>query len=147
MPGIYYVRGHQDFFMLLYPQEGYSLENMRVVTGSVRMDNDGGTEITRNVDGTITVIFRDVTEPLDVMYNSILYTGNAPVTGSPAIWSEGSTLYVQASSQQSVLKIYTLTGQIYKRQDIGVGRTSITLPAGMYIIMLDDGLRQKIVIR
>jgi hypothetical protein len=44
--------------------------------------------------------------------------------------------------------IYTLTGQTYKQQKVaGGGRAAIPLPSGMYIVTLDDGLRQKVIIR
>ncbi|MDR3194488.1 MAG: T9SS type A sorting domain-containing protein, partial [Tannerella sp.] len=155
--GVYYVRGHYDFFMILYPREGYTLNNLRIVTGSAPLDEGGGTEMLRQADGSITVTFHNVVEPLDIQYLGVERladvesggVGVSPVEdGVRAIWSEGGRLYVELpSGDRSTVKIYGLTGQLYRQQEITGGRTSFPLAPGMYIVSLNDGLRQKIIIR
>jgi hypothetical protein len=149
MPGNYYVEGHKDFYLILYPQEGYTLDNLKVITGTKRFDEGIDLDITRNANGSLTIIFRQITEPMSLVFTGIVPTGNiATPDALRTVWSEGGVLYVQtATGQSAVLTVYTLMGQIYKQQEVGGGKTAIALPPGMYIVALDAGLRQKVVIR
>ncbi|MDR3269763.1 MAG: T9SS type A sorting domain-containing protein [Tannerella sp.] len=155
-PGLHYVHSHQDFTLLLYPKEGYTLRNLRIETGSVEMDNRGGTEIRRQMDGPVTVTFHSVIEPLNIEYLDVerivdVELGGVSVSaveGLRAIWSEGGYLYVELPrGDRAVLKLYTLTGQLYRQQEITGGRTSLPLVPGMYIVSLNDGLRQKVIVK
>ncbi|MDR3260859.1 MAG: T9SS type A sorting domain-containing protein, partial [Tannerella sp.] len=146
-PGIYYVESRRDFSVTLYPQEGYTLDFLRVFTGARTQDEEGNMETVHNADGSLTVTFHYVVEPLKVLYMNVFFTGNGSIDTAPVLWSEAGTLYIQ-TPQAVAVKIYTLTGQTYKQQKVaGGGRAAIPLPPGMYIVTLDDGLRQKVIIK
>jgi hypothetical protein len=147
VPGVYYVESRRDFSVTLYPQEGYTLDYLKVLTGARVQDEEGHTEIAYNPDGSLTVTFHDVIESLKVQYLNLLYTANGLIDDVPLLWSGVGTLYIQ-TSQSVAVKIYALTGRIYKQQQVaGGGRTAIPLPSGMYIVTLGDGLRQKVIVR
>ncbi|MDR3261758.1 MAG: T9SS type A sorting domain-containing protein, partial [Tannerella sp.] len=146
-PGVYYVESRRNFSVTLSPQEGYTLDFLRVFTGARTQDEEGSMETVYNADGSLTVTFHSVIEPLKVWYMNVFFTGNGSIDAAPVLWSDAGTLYIQ-TSQAVAVKIYTLTGQVYKQQKVvGGGKTAIPLPPGMYIVTLNDGLRQKVIIR
>jgi hypothetical protein len=149
-PGRHYVNSRQDYTIEFVPvSRNYSLENIAVTSGSVYQDVLGGMLLVRNADGTVSVTFRYVLEPLLVNLTGVLYVdipdANADIDKN-AIWSNENRMYVR-TAQAGVLKVYTLIGQLYKQQEVVAGETSIPLPKGMYFVTLNDEVRQKIVIK
>ena len=64
--------------MTLIPANGYSLKYIRIKTGAkIRDEIQGGIRITHNEDGTVTVLFSKVTEPLNIQL-----TGVSPVSNT-----------------------------------------------------------------
>jgi hypothetical protein len=60
--------------------------------------------------------------------------GNEAFT-APAIWSYGNSLHVR-TPQPAALKVYTLSGALFRRQTLPAGETSISLPQGTYIVKI-----------
>jgi hypothetical protein len=147
--GIHFVESHHDFTIAIFPQEGYTLSEMRILSGSTLIDDDGRMNITRNENGSVTLVFREVNEPLtNISLTGIarMTSGNEVVDPGYRLWADRHQLHVQAA-QPAELNIYTVAGHLYKRQEIAAGKTEILLPQGLYIVTLNNVIRQKITIR
>ena len=142
--GIYYAASQSNFVITFSPEDGYSMKYVKVTTGSIWMDEQGGLEVTHNADGSITVTCQRVTSPLDIILTNVSPVGNDSVDKT-AIWTHKNNLYVK-TSEDCLLKIYTLNGELFKEQTLQSGATDLTLPQGIYIVTLDNGTTQKIVI-
>ncbi|MDR0757339.1 MAG: IgGFc-binding protein [Tannerella sp.] len=146
-PGVYYVKANSNFTFRLTPDEGRSLEHTELTTGSVRQDERGYMEVTENANGARTYIFHDITEPLKIRVTGVT---NATPQGTDetgdglSIWSAAGHVYVEAPSE-TVLRVYTLAGslQIHRRVS---GRTALPLPSGLYIVVTEDGRRQRVIV-
>jgi hypothetical protein len=63
------------------------------------------------------------------------------------IWSAENTLYVRTNTFGSIIKIYRINGMLYKQYIILTeGMTFIELPKGIYIVTINNGTGQKIII-
>jgi hypothetical protein len=63
----------------------------------------------------------------------------------PTIWSHGNTLHIR-TPQPATLKIYTLTGALFRQQTLPAGETAIPLPPGTYLVQIEKTVK-KILIR
>ena len=144
--GTYYVIGHEDFMLILYPKEGYSLENLDIKTGSVYQDELGNMEITHNPDGSVTIIFHAITEPLNIVINGVSPVANELIDSSYALWTENNLLHVKTTTA-GTLKVYNQTGSLIKQQELSAGDASVSLSQGLYIVTFNDGSQQKIVVK
>lgn len=69
----------------------------------------------------------------------------ASTTGS-RIWAAGQQIHMLSQKSQSA-RIYNLFGQLKKQMIIGEGEEVVTLPSGIYLVVLEDGTRQKVNIK
>ncbi len=144
--GIYQVIGHKNnFSMTLMPEDGYSLENVIITTGSKWQDEKGGMQKTMNKDGSVTVIFRDVMKPLNVQLSGIVSTASLSVEDVGTLWTAEGCLHIQTDRPRR-LQIYTVMGTLSYQQNIPVGKVTVPLAKGLYIIKLDDKV-QKVVVK
>jgi hypothetical protein len=143
-PGVYYLPAHQDFTFRLTPREDHTLAYAEVTTGSVWQDERGYMEVTEEADGAKTYVFHDVVDQLKIRVTGVIPSGVGEAEAM-AIWAESGRLYVQTPSEV-VLRVYTLTGRLQLYQTVQPGRTSVSLPAGMYIVAPDGGMRQRVII-
>ena len=132
--------------MTLIPSEGYSLDYITITTGSIYQDEMGGKVVTHNPDGSVTIVFKEVSDPLDVKISGVSPTENVSIENGYAIYAKDGSLYVQ-STQESTLNIYSVAGQLVKQQNISAGTTTIPLSQGVYIVTMNNGAKQKIVIK
>jgi hypothetical protein len=144
--GVYYVDAHTNFVVVLKPKSGYSLDQIRVTAGSNRSEEDPGTRLQRNNDGTITVTFVSVSEPIYVNISGerSIDAINSIESGY-AVWSERGVLHVRTGSA-AMLKVYNVAGSTVKQTAIQAGQTNISLSQGIYFVTLDDGVRVKVVV-
>ncbi|MDR1335889.1 MAG: T9SS type A sorting domain-containing protein, partial [Tannerella sp.] len=146
--GMHYVESRRDFTFTVIPADGYTLENIRISSGSELTDREKTTLIPQ-ADGSLTVTFHEVNEPLHVTVENVVQvtTGSGGVDRAFVLWAGGDRLHVQAS-EPAELQVYTTAGRLYDRRTVAAGRTEIPLPKGLYIVTLNgDGVRHKIVIR
>jgi hypothetical protein len=61
------------------------------------------------------------------------------------IWSAAGELYV-SSTQPVEIEIYSISGQLVKQQTFGIGKTSVILPNGIYIVKAGNTV-EKIAVR
>ncbi|MDR2920883.1 MAG: hypothetical protein LBV72_16175 [Tannerella sp.] len=144
--GLYWIGGHDSYVLTLYPKEGYSLKDIKITTGSKRQDEDGGMLVVYNEDGSVTVTFREVTEPIDVQITGISPVSNDIIDSSYAIWTDNNRLHIR-TTKAGILKVYTLTGAMLKQQELTEGEISFPLSQGIYIVTFNDGSQQKVVVK
>ena len=143
--GIHYIESQKDFTMTLTPVEGYSLKYIQVKTDSKIRDEQGGIRITHNEDGTVTLVFPKVTEPLNIQLSGVSPVSNISIDHGYAIRAEEGVLHIRTAKATDV-QIYSLTGQLVHRARIAEGQTSIPLAQGVYIVSIEGLARQKVVI-
>ena len=144
--GIHYADAQADYTVTFYPKEGYTLDNMTITTGSDWQDNQGGMELVKNPDGSVTATFQKVSNPLDIKIGGVSPTANEAIEGTSIVWTADGNLYVQTSESKE-LHVYTVTGQLLKQQTVAAGTTVVPLAQGVYVITLDNGAKQKIVVK
>lgn len=71
-------------------------------------------------------------------------TGIEDVNGKIKVYSNNKTLFIQATDA-SQLTIYTTNGLVHKQEDIPVGTTKMKLPAGMYIVKINEEIFKIII--
>ena len=72
---------------------------------------------------------------------------NETIFSEKTIWSYSGNLYVRIS-KPSTLRVYSVDGMLVKQaNNLGTGAYEFPLPKGIYIVTLDNGLAEKIVIR
>ncbi|MDR1116467.1 MAG: T9SS type A sorting domain-containing protein, partial [Tannerella sp.] len=64
------------------------------------------------------------------------------------IWSAGDEAFIRTSRTGSIVRIYTTDGVMHEQHTIlSAGTTKIRLEPGVYIVTLNNGTGQKILIR
>ncbi|MDR1223523.1 MAG: DUF11 domain-containing protein [Tannerella sp.] len=85
-------------------------------------------------------------------YANDLHTGRETVepptfTPEDKIWASGDELYVRTSKPGAIIRIYSPDGILHRLQTIvAAGETRIKLPYGIYIVTLNNGAGQKVMI-
>lgn len=142
--GIHYVVSHKHFTITFIPEEGYTLENMKIKTGSKWQDEMGGMRKVINKDGSVTVTFFDVFEPLDIRLSGVVPTSSYPIDDASAVWADRGLLYVKADRSR-LLEIYTVMGTLLHSRNIDAGETMIPLSRGLYIVKIDNMIQKVLV--
>ena len=135
--GLHYIKSQRDFQMTLTPAKGYSLKYIQVKTGSKKRDEEqGGIRMTHNADGTVTLVFPKVTEPLNIQLTGVSPVANVSIDHGYALRTEDGALHIR-TAQATDVQVYSLTGQPVHRARIAEGEISIPLAQGVYIVTLD----------
>jgi hypothetical protein len=72
---------------------------------------------------------------------------NESIFSEKAIWSYSGNLYVRIS-KPTTLRVYSLDGMLVKQENnLGTGAYQFPLPKGVYIVTLDNGSTEKVIIR
>jgi hypothetical protein len=91
----------------------------------------------------LNVLVSNITTDIRI---SIRFTTSIKEVDVPSIWSSDNTLTI-TSSAAGLAKIYSIRGSLVKEFAYREGSTSITLPAGIYIVTLHNGSNNKIIIK
>lgn len=143
--GIHSVNSKQDFTMTITPDEGYTLDELEITTGSKWQDKEGGMKKTKNPDGSMTVVFRYVTEPLNVQLSGVKPTANQLIQEYAAVWAGKDCVHIR-TDRPVMVQIYTVMGTLSHRQQLLAGEITLPLPRGLYIVKIDQ-MVQKVVIK
>ena len=141
--GQHFVISMRDFVFTLTMTGARIGQKPVVTTTRTSIPDSEGVVIEKTGENTYTIRIRQVQENI---YVSISFaTGNADLsTGN--IWAYQGNLHVKTNKASSMLTIYNFAGQLFKQQQLAEGETVIALPQGTYIVTLDEGEQQKIVI-
>ncbi|MGP1420102.1 MAG: hypothetical protein ACTTKI_00730 [Tannerella sp.] len=143
--GIHSVSSKQDFTMTITPDEGYTLDELEITTGSKWQDKEGGMKKTKNPDGSMTVVFRYVTEPLNVQLSGVKPTANQLIQEYAAVWAGKDCVHIR-TDRPVMVQIYTVMGTLSHRQQLLAGEITLPLPRGLYIVKIDQ-MVQKVVVK
>ncbi|MDO4703128.1 hypothetical protein [Tannerella sp.] len=144
--GFHYVRSQSTFTLVLTPEPGYTLEGLKVTTGSKSQDELGFMKVTHNADGTVTVQFRHVIDPLKVRLTGVSPVSNISVEQADEVWSSNGVLYVRTGSPKDVY-VYSLTGQLLHKLASSPGERTLSVSRGVYIVKLGTDTVRKVVVR
>lgn len=142
--GIHYIKSHSNYSIIFKPEDGYTLENLKITTGSDVQDKS--MKMVHNEDGSVKVTFTKISVPLHILLSGVGSTANMLMTNGYSVTSESGQLLVK-TEKSMMLHVYSLTGQLVYQSQIVEGETTIPLSKGVYIVTLNNGLKQKVVIK
>jgi hypothetical protein len=90
-----------------------------------------------------------IVEPWDIYIGPALSTAvgvSNDAVSATRVWAYRNTLNVNVESA-NVVSIYTLTGALYRQEEVPAGLTRLTLERGAYVVTLKDGAKYKIVVK
>jgi uncharacterized repeat protein (TIGR02543 family) len=83
-------------------------------------------------------------------YANYLYSGREealPSTPEDKIWSFGDELHIRTAKAGSTVRIYSPDGMLHRlRTIVAAEETRIKLSSGIYIVTLNSGIGQKVII-
>jgi hypothetical protein len=152
--GIDHVPSRSDYVFIIIATDftpqgtlkaaGNPLDNLKVTTGTYR-DTNGGVILERIAIDSMRVTIKMVNENLTITITSGTPDGTETVDGAK-VWSYDGQLNLYSPTNEKA-SIYTLTGQLYKKQSLSAGET-VTLPLakGFYIVVFESGIKQKLLV-
>ena len=142
--GITYVNSGSSFSFVIVPT-GANAELVPVVsTNRTDPSDEIGVVVTPNSDGSYTATIRGIRTPINV---SISFTTGTIEAGSSKIWSNNGRLYL-TSVKSGKANIYSVNGMLYHTISFSAGETSsIGLPAGIYVISVNNGKGYKVAVQ
>jgi hypothetical protein len=156
-PGSFVVMSGSNLVLTLTPRpslpEGYA---PRVTTNrTIYADKyPSGIKITANDDGTYSVQIAYIIEETVITIAAVSpSSGDGPTANDspaaadvPQVWGYGGRLYIRSATPGRAA-VYNLSGQQVKSLPFAAGETlSHPLPAGIYVVRLDDGKSYKVVL-
>ena len=137
--GKHYVEGHKDFsFYVTFSGTSLPVKAIGYYSNTI-LDLDSAAE--PQADGSYKYTIRKVTEPWTVFVD---HGVSNPYVNTTTVWTEGNMLHINTVRPNTV-KIYTLTGTLYRQEDIN-GNKTIRMPAGFYIVDMDNK-QYKVIIK
>ena len=98
----------------------------------------------KNADGSYTYTVRRVQENLTV---KLSYTQSNTEVAGTRVWSENGQLYVTAAVSGRA-NVYNVLGKLNRSLTFSAGETkSVSVPAGIYVVSLNNGKAYKVAVR
>ncbi|MDR1747170.1 MAG: DUF6383 domain-containing protein, partial [Tannerella sp.] len=132
----------RDYIITVKAKPGYSLERLTVKTGVPERDKDG-VVLKTNDDGSVTITLRMVYETLTLSFDGIIKTANEAIK-TARVWTNGNNICIETPAA-TMVQIYTIAGQLYARQTVAAGMTSIAVAQGFYVVRIGDVATVKVV--
>ena len=74
-------------------------------------------------------------------------TDNETIFSEKVMWSYSGYLYVRIN-KSATLRVYSIDGMLVKQvNNLGIGTYEFSMPKGVYIVTLDNGITEKIIVR
>jgi hypothetical protein len=146
--GSYYVDSRADFEFTVYPSLEYAHKHLVVTTSRVSIPDEEGVVVRKNADGSYKVTVYYIQDRVEIYIDFDTESGNVQSPDGRQIWSYRNQLHVRTTNITSELRIYALSGQLIDQRTLTAGETILPLPAGVYIVTLDQsGMKRKVIIR
>jgi len=131
----------EKFTLKLTVDDQYDQSDIVVYMNGVIVDPDP----LRQASYTYTV--NAITGPLDIEIEGVEAnpTGNISIEKQVQLYSDNGILYIETPSPATV-SVYNVTGRLSAQQKTETGLTSIPLPKGIYIVLINDDA-QKVIVR
>jgi hypothetical protein len=143
--GRHTVPSGSDYSILLTPiDELYKMLTPQVRSNRTQVADAEGIVVTPNGDGTYTILIKGIQEPVDL---TVDFTQAAGTVDDTKLWSAGNRLYIHAVHSGEA-RVYSVTGVLVKGLTVVADETyTTTLPAGIYLVVLDNGKVYKVVLK
>jgi Listeria-Bacteroides repeat domain (List_Bact_rpt)./The GLUG motif. len=147
--GVYYVESRNDFVFEMWPQAGYSLDNVKVTTDKgfevIIEPAESATAEAPRLRVSVKRINTTTTITIEGAVESNSSVGETHVADTK-VWSyDGKANFNLA--ERAEVSIYTTTGLLYSKQTLPAGTSSIELPKGIYIIQIANENTTKVIIK
>ncbi|MDR2764414.1 MAG: T9SS type A sorting domain-containing protein, partial [Tannerella sp.] len=142
-PGIHFVPSHTNFpFSLKFSNRTpLSVHTGRIVERMPEPELKG----TLKDNGEYAYVIPNVMEDIYLQIGPGTGVNDIPTSGTD-IWSHGGSVYIRAEKENQA-RIYTIAGHLVRQVEVPAGTVTVPLPQGVYIVVLEDGLRHKVVVR
>jgi uncharacterized repeat protein (TIGR02543 family) len=132
----------------------YTIESGTITLGAPSKPGDvfAGWTGTNGGEPQLSVVIASGSTGERDYYANYLYSGREDAvqetTETDKIWSSGNEAYICTSRSGSIVRIYTTDGVLHgQRTILAAGTTKIKLDPGVYIVTLNNGTGQKIIIK
>jgi hypothetical protein len=143
--GTYYVASTDNFVFTIQPTGSNAGLVPLVKTNRTSIPDSEGVKIKDNADGSYTITIIRVQQSITLSVD--FATSNESINNGNRVWANDGQLYIQVSAN-GIANIYQSTGALAKSMIISAGETtSVSLPAGFYIVKLNNGSTYKIVLK
>jgi uncharacterized repeat protein (TIGR02543 family) len=144
--GTYYVHSRDNFEFTFTVDDTYTGLTPVVTTSRVTISDAEGVKVEKQSDGSYKVTIYHIQDHIYIFINLTDRSSNVSFPGTK-IWSYKGNLHVNTIHPSSVLNIYNFSGQLYLEKRLTDGETIIPLPQGTYLVTLDDGAKQKVIVK
>jgi hypothetical protein len=144
--GTHYVPSHTDFpFLLNFGTTApLAVRTGRIVENAPEPELKG---LRVDESNEYKYVIRAVREDilLQIGPDESKVTANTPVNG-PEVWSHNTAVYIRVE-RENLAHIYSVAGHLVRQLEVPAGTTTLPLPQGLYLVVLQDGLKRKVVIK
>ena len=142
--GIRTAGNGENFVFEIWALAGYSLNHLAIST------NRGNAIETAYINSTpgeerLRVTIKNIISATTITIAGIVPVGNEPSPYATRVWGYGGKVYFSLAAPAEV-SIYTVSGMLYDQCSLPAGDTSLSLPAGLYIIRIPGRADMKIII-
>lgn len=135
------INSGSDFTFTVRPKGSY-IPKVLTSRNKVTPDETGVTE-KKNADGSYTYTVRRVQENLTI---KLSYTLSNVETASTRVWSENGQLYV-TSAVTCRANVFNVLGKLNRSLTLSAGETkSVSVPAGIYVVSMNNGKAYKVAV-
>ncbi|MDR1602098.1 MAG: hypothetical protein LBS42_06675 [Tannerella sp.] len=140
-PGVHYAPATGDF--------GFSLKSDAPVVVTTNRMFDGVREEltgTPNADGGYDYLIINVSGSTPVVV--YIHPGHSASEEmeKQSVWTYGGQIYVETQRSKTV-SVYALNGRLIKQVRVSEGLTAIPVRDGIYVVLMNDGARRKVVVK
>lgn len=140
--GKHYLWSREQFSFTIRPTGSNAGKKLHVSTSRVLVPDSEGVLITDNQDGSFTVTILYIQEEVTVAID--FATGIESIDGND-VWSYGNCLYIR-SDEAGEASVCTIAGSLVEKIRIRGSETiAVTLPDGLYIVLLHSKAYKVIV--
>lgn len=145
--GLHYVQSQEDFEFIVNVKEGYSLEDINIVTNDPIWNDQGGIIKEMVSENSMKVSILTVTKPLVVTVSGINPVSNDEIVDDSAkAWAHNGKIYVNTTEAETVA-IFTTMGHLYKHEKVKEGITVFDAEPGIYFVKFNNGYTGKVFVK
>ena len=146
-PGYHYVNSGSDLTFRVMPT-GVNAGKVPVVeTGRTSIPDKQGVRVVSNGDGTYTVTIFRIREAIDLRISFVKNPDSNVEADGTSIYTDRGVLYVTTPADNTA-RVYNVSGALVRTLKLSAGETIRTaLPAGFYVVALDNGNTHKVIVK
>jgi hypothetical protein len=143
--GVYFIESRGEFVVTIRPTGANAGLIPVLATNRTSIPDSEGVELKEVVDGAYTFVIYRVQQELQLKVDFVSPSASVPVNGTE-VWGDRGQLHL-ASPLAGEVKIYGITGRLIQSFTLpSASRSSIALPAGVYLVRL-NGTTYRIAVK